>query len=98
MVHPLLTLLPGWRITAHARGRARARGICDRDLRFTVMQPDYTYPQTDSYGSDRHVHVRGDWAVVVNRAERTVITVLYRDPARWLLTDTADVEADAHAC
>lgn len=96
MVHPLLTLLPGWRITAHARGRARARGICDRDLRFTIEQPDYTYPQTDSYGSDRYVHVRGEWAVVVNPTERTVITVLYRDHTRRLAADTAAVEEYAH--
>jgi hypothetical protein len=98
MIHPLPTLLPDWHITGHARGRALERGICDRDLQFTVEQPDYTYPQTDSYGSNRHVHVRGDWAVVVNLTERTVITVLYQDHTRWLAFDTANVEEYGHAC
>lgn len=75
------------------------RGICDRDLRFTIEQPDYTYPQTGRYHSDRHVHVRGEWAVVVNPTERTVITVLYRDHTRWLLiTTAAEAEQEyAHA-
>ena len=89
MIHSLLTPVPGWHISAHARGRALERGICDRDLRFTVEQPDYTYPQADSYGSDRRVHVRGEWAVVVNPTEHTVITVLYQDHTRWPATDTA---------
>lgn len=96
MIRPLPTPLPGWHITAHARERARERGVGDRDLRFAVEQPDYTYPQTDSYGSDRHVHVRGEWAIVVNPLERTVITVLFRDHTRWLAT-VAEPEY-AHAC
>lgn len=69
-----------WRISTHAHRRALERGLCDRELRLTIEQPDCTYPQTSSYGHDRFVYVRGEWAVVLNPTEHTVITVLFHDP------------------
>jgi len=97
MLH-LLPAAPTWRISAHARSRALERGICDSDLQLAAEQPDCTYPQTNSYGSDRHVYARGDWAIVVNPSEHVIITVLYRDHTRWLTTDRAGTEEHAHAC
>lgn len=72
----------GWHLSTHASRRALERGLCDRELQLAIEQPDSTYPQTSSYGSDRRVHVRGEWAVVLNPTERTVITVLFHDPRR----------------
>ena len=89
MTHALPSPLPGWRITQHARARAVERGICDRDLRLTVEEPWCSYPQTDTYGADRQVRVRGDWAVVVNPATRTLITILFSSRARWPANDAA---------
>lgn len=86
MTHALPSPVPGWRITEHARARAAERGICDRDLRLTVEEPWCSYPQTDTYGADRQVRVRGEWAVVVNPAARTLITVLFSSRARTLTT------------
>lgn len=83
MTHALPSPLPGWRITEHARARAAERGICDRDLRLTIEEPWCTYPQTDTYGANRQVRSRGDWAVVVNPATRTLITVLFRSQAHY---------------
>lgn len=79
----LNTALPGWSVTAHARRRAAERGLTGTELCLVVEAPTLAYPQSGSYGPDRQVRVRGEWAAIVDPSTHTVITVLFRDPARW---------------
>ncbi len=68
--------------TPHCRRRAAERGITLEQIASVLARPEVTYVQT-TYGPDRQIRQRGDLAVVVNQAARTVITVLFRDQAEW---------------
>ena len=72
----------GWRITGHARQRARSRGFGLRDVLLTAAGPDLAYEQSN-YGPGRWVHQRGDIGAVVHRSTKTVITVLLRSEVQW---------------
>lgn len=70
-----------WRYTQHCRRRAAERGITLGQIDRVLTEPEISYAQT-TYGPHRQVRQRGELAVVVNTATRTVITVLFRDQAR----------------
>lgn len=72
-----------WRFTAHARRRAAERGVTESELLAVLARPQVTYSQ-NSHGPGRQVCQRGELGVVVHSASRAVITVVFRDPARWM--------------
>lgn len=78
-VAPLTT---GWRLTKHARERARELGYTFAEVVLCADQPELTYTQTD-YGPDECVHKRGDIACVVNLHSRVVVTVLLPLVDEW---------------
>lgn len=71
-----------WIFTNHLRRRALERGISEAQIRAVIADPDVTYCQP-TYGPNRQVRQRDDLGVVVDLATRAVITVVYRDAARW---------------
>lgn len=81
-----------WIFTNHLRRRALERGISDAQIQAVLTEPDITYCQR-SYGPNRQVRQRDDLGVVVDVASRAVITVVFRDPARWTNHPTAAVAA-----
>jgi hypothetical protein len=82
----------GWRLSAHARTKARARSVSVREVLEVVAAPDVTYTAF-SYGPGRYVYQRGELAVVVLPASRIVVTVLWRHDGHW----TDDEFASRHA-
>jgi hypothetical protein len=63
--------------------RAAEHGITTAALNAALTDPEITHAQP-SYGPNRHVIQHGEIGVVIDVATATVITVLFRDPARWL--------------
>ncbi len=77
-----LTATVGWRISGHARSKAAARGFEVREILLAAAEPEVAYEQSH-YGTGRFMHQRGDAAVAVDVASRTVITVLWRHETHW---------------
>jgi hypothetical protein len=82
MIATGLTSGKDWVFTHHLRQRATERGITEAAITAVLNNPQVTYTQ-NLYGPERQVRQRGELAVVVNRATRTVITVLFHDDAHW---------------
>jgi hypothetical protein len=72
----------GWWFCGHARRRATERGITGAEMLAVLRDPQVTYTQ-NTYGPDRQILQRGELGLVVHPPTRTVITVIYRHPARW---------------
>ncbi len=76
----------GWRLSGHARAAATRRGFHLADVLLAAANPEVAYTQ-EHRGAGRAVHQRDDIAVVVDRANRTVITVLLRSQVPWTDVD-----------
>jgi hypothetical protein len=75
-------MLRGWRFCAHARENVDARGFWPLDVVDACESPEMT-ATAFNYGPDRWRYVRGHLVVIVNRTNRTVITVLLRSEDEW---------------
>jgi hypothetical protein len=71
-----------WTMSNHALKRAAERGVEIADLHRILARPAYTYPQTD-LGPDRRMYVGEGFAIAVNTATHTVVTIVYQDQSRW---------------
>lgn len=71
----------GWRITDHARARARERGFDLLAVAQAAAYPEDSAEQAAYPG--KLVHRRGDVAVVLDPDRRAIVTVLHRDRADW---------------
>lgn len=71
-------------LSRHALERMAERNVSHDEVQAAVSRPDRAY-----INGSEVVYQREDYAVVVNRAEQYVITVLYRTPAaaRWASAD-----------
>lgn len=66
-----------WSLTDHAKQRCRERQISEHDALMTACDPGYAFPAR-SDAPNTFVHIRGEWAAVVNPIRKVVITVMTR--------------------
>lgn len=83
---------PSWRFTHHLCIRAAERGITTAEINVVLADPEITYAQP-GYGPNRRVMQRGELGVVVDVATSAVITVVFRDPARWIAPSSQGLAA-----
>lgn len=70
----------------HTVERMLEREISTADAHLSIVDPEQTYSGY-SYGELRTTFQRGDIAVVVAPARRTIVTVLYRLEHEWRSAD-----------
>jgi hypothetical protein len=75
---PSLAGTLGWSLSAHARARARRRGINTRSILKCIADPEVTYPSRC-----REIVTRGRLAVVLDRPNRVVVTLLVTGTDAW---------------
>lgn len=71
------------KFSSHALLRARELGYRPDDIYRCVANFEQRYPGSPAHGEGRQVYQRGDIAVVLHEASRTVVTVLPRTTQQW---------------
>jgi hypothetical protein len=71
-----------WILTRNATRVLFTQRISLDDVMLTIEQPEQTIAQQDDESDDVWVYIRGDLAVIVNAAEKVVITMMTRAHAR----------------
>jgi hypothetical protein len=72
----------GWQLTEHAKERAETRGYDIREVLHAAAEPEQTYA-SPKYGPTAAIHQRGDLAVAVDVATRTIISVLHKTTQQY---------------
>lgn len=71
--------MTAWRFTRHADERLTAMGLTRRHVLLVLLRPEVTYQQTRG----GRIWQRGVVAVVTDRDEPVVITVLWNRKENW---------------
>lgn len=76
----------GWTISRHAKEAAARRGVRPRLILECIAEPELSYPDR----AEQEIVTRGRLALVIDRLNRVVVTVLVTGTDAW-------TDADARA-
>jgi hypothetical protein len=79
----------GWTISQHAKEAAARRGVQLRTILECIAEPELTYPDR----AEQEIVARGRLALVIDRLNQVVVTVLVTGPEAWTDADARAVFA-----
>jgi hypothetical protein len=71
------------RVSQHAAARALELGFHEAEVLSCVAAPEQTYVGSSDHRQGRRLYQRGDCTIVLDEANRTVVTVLLRSASPW---------------